>query len=144
MMYWKMLLKRTSGCRIIVWKRWSTRYSASLTLCQWVTQSSLQVSQMFDCLADALIPDANNVCIFLALICDFNLHGHSPALHQTLLTRPKLLSVLLYLFLVGFTSSRWGWKLYCFTLFFSFLQHIAVNDNCLWVTIVVQSETRHN
>jgi hypothetical protein len=63
---------------------------------------------MFDCLADALIPDANNVCIFLALIWDFNLHGHSPALHQTLLTRPKLLFVLLYLFLVGFTSSRWG------------------------------------
>jgi hypothetical protein len=86
---------------------------------------------MFDCLADALIPDANNVCIFLALICDLNLHGHSPALHQTLLTRPKPLSVLLGSFLGWIHLFALGLKTLLFTLLFYFLQHIAVNVNCL-------------
>ena len=35
-------------------------------------------------------PYANNVCISLSLICNLNLHRHSPTLHQTLQTRQKL------------------------------------------------------
>ncbi len=104
--------------------------SASLTLYQWVTQSSLQVSQMFDCLADALIPDANNVWIFLALIFDLNL-GHTYwASAWTLLTRPKLLSVLLGSFLGWIHLFALGLKTLLFTSTHCCQCQLLVRDNC--------------
>jgi hypothetical protein len=74
-----------------------------------------QVSRMFDWLFSWIF--TYYAFAILALICNFNLHGLSPTLHQEYSTRPKLLWVLqlwLDLFLCwAYLIQLWPKKLFC-------------------------------